>query len=212
MSVFSHNIILWPRKALVIQHFFKKYSSTTVSKIFFEANYLLFWNHNADILFILSQMLKEAFRWQPGLTFFLHNILKWFTDWNINGLQLYNTGDTTTFTMHDDTYHNCRLANNVKASNNKSGLVPVSEMFKSWRSIITGWNMALSLSTKDTLVEKIIHGTHPPPSQEISQWEMSFSHHFNVTLWEEREQSNCPWKGHYKIQAVVRDRGYCEES
>lgn len=92
-------------------------------------------------------------------------------------------------------YHNCHLANNVKASNNESGLIPVSETLKSWRSILTGWNMALSLSKKDTSVEKIIHRTHPPPSQEISQWEMSFSHHFHVTLWEEREQSNCPWKG-----------------
>ena len=109
-------------------------------------------------------------------------------------------------------YHNCHLANNIKASNNKSGLIPVSEMLKSWRSIITGWNMTLSLSKKDTSVEKIIHRTHPPPSQEISQWEMSFSHHFNVTLQEEGKQSNCPWKGHYKIQAVVRNQGYCEQS
>lgn len=156
MSVFSHNSTLWPRKALVIQHFFKKYSSTTVSKIFFDANYLLFWNHNADILLILSQVLKEAFRWQPGLTFFLHNILKWFTDWNINGLQLYDTRDTTTFTTHDvwHTYHNCYLANNMKASNNKSGLIPVSEMFKSWRSIITGWNMALSYLRKTFQLKK----------------------------------------------------------
>lgn len=122
MSVFPQDIILWPLKALGLK---------TVLLYYCQPRFSL--KPQSPILQLESWYFFDL---NQGAKRFLdnnqvsHSSFKRFTDWNIKGLQLYDTRDTTKFTCTGNDRSQCHSANNTKPSIDKRH-IPISEMLKS---------------------------------------------------------------------------------
>ena len=133
VCVFPQDIILWPLKALVMQHFLKECFSITVTKTFFETTDS-FCHQNADTFLILTKVLKD-FQIATRTHIFFQKVLKQFIETlrgcnNMSlGIQLgsQNTGKDRYITI---TTWSTTILRHLWIKD-----IPISEMLKSKKNL-----------------------------------------------------------------------------